>query len=169
MSGSDKEDSEMDNITQTMEDDEDNEDESNTQIVSQILNAIENEDNENIMKYTRESIHKMKNDILQNLHLQVDVLKDYNKKLKDFRYIDDLSDLKYGSYIRWINISNPEKLRLTNGGIVCDIQIYDSGIQILCKNPYNRFYQIKFDNCVIFQKLSDQEQVILDVMTYLDS
>ena len=136
--------------------------------ITDILKAVDNEGNENIMKYTRDIIHKMKNDILQQLHLPVSTLKDYHKKLKRFRYVDDLSDLNYGSYIRWINISNPEQLKLTNGGIICDIQFYDSGVQILCKNPYNRFYQIKFDNCIIFQRLTDQEEVILDVINYLN-
>ena len=91
--------------------------------ITDILKAVDNEGNENIMKYTRESIHKMKNDILQQLHLRIPVLKDYHKKLKRFRYVDDLSDLNYGSYIRWINITNPEKLKLTNGGIICDLSL----------------------------------------------
>ena len=147
----------------------DNEDDTSNELIQQILSAVDNEQNENIMKYTRESIHKIKNDILQNLHLQKEALKDYHKKLKQFRYIEDLSDLNYGSYIRWINITNPERLKLTNGGIICDIQIYDSGVHILCKNPYNKFYQINFDNCLIFQRLTNQEQVILDVISYLDT
>lgn len=145
-----------------------NKDTESTFDISEILKAVENDGNENIMKYTRSTIHSMKNDILQQLHLSSEVLKDYHKKLKRFRYVDDLSDLNYGSYIRWINISNPEHLKLTNGGIICDIQFYDTGVQILCKNPYNRFYKLTFDNCIIFQRLTGQEEVILDVISYLE-
>jgi len=145
-----------------------NEDDTNFDI-TEILKAVENTENENIMKYTREKIHNMKDDILQQLQFSEEKLADYHGKLKNFRYVDDLSDLNYGSYIRWINISNPERLQLTNGGIICDIQFFDSGVQILCKNPYNKFYQIKFDNCIFFQKLTNQEQVILDVISYLNN
>ena len=141
--------------------------EDNTAIISSILHAIENENNDNIMKYTRESIHASRNDILQQLRLPVQTLKQYNKKLKSYRYINDLSDLKYGAYIRWINISDPSKIKLSNGGIICDIKFYGEGVQVVCKNTFSRFFQIKYDECIIFQKLTNQEQVILDVISYL--
>jgi hypothetical protein len=135
--------------------------------ITPILKAIDNESNENIMKYTRESIHKSKNDILQQLQLPVQTLRDYHKKLKHFRYVDDLSDVKYGAFIRWVNISNPENLKLTNGGIVCDVKFYQTGVQIVCKNNRGWLFQLKFDECIIFQKLTNQEEVILDVITHL--
>ena len=136
--------------------------------ITPILKAIDNESNENIMKYTRESIHKSKNDILQQLQLPVQTLRGYHKKLKHFRYVDDLSDVKYGAFIRWVNISNPHNLKLTNGGIVCDVKFYQTGVQIVCKNNRGWLFQLKFDECIIFQKLTNQEEVILDVMQYLD-
>ena len=88
--------------------------------------------------------------------------------LKLYRQIDELSDLKYGSYIRWINISKPDKIKLTNGGIVCDIKINDDGTHIVCKNSFNKFMQLKMDECVIFQKINHQEEVIIAVLSYLD-
>ena len=62
----------------------------------------------------------------------------------------------------------PQILNLTNGGIICDIKFYNNGVQILCKNNGNRFFQIKFDSCLIFQKINKQEQIILDIINYLD-
>ena len=32
----------------------------------------------------------------------------------------------------------------------------------------NRIFQIKFDECYVFQKLTNQEQVILGVLDYLE-
>ena len=136
--------------------------------ISKLLTAVDNDNNENIMKYTRSSIATMKNDILQKLQLSSDSLKELHKKLKHYRYINDLTDINYGGYIRWISLNDPENIKLTNGGITCDIKFYNKGVQILCKNNYNRFFQIKFDNCLIFQKLNNQEQVILDIIKYLD-
>jgi hypothetical protein len=37
----------------------------------------------------------------------------------------------------------------------------------LCKNRH-RMMQIKFDEVLIFQKISDQERVILSILDYLD-
>jgi hypothetical protein len=79
-----------------------------------------------------------------------------------------MNDLEYGYYIRWIPLKNPEKIYLTNGGIICSIEIIKNQIQIRVKNNMNRIFQIKFDECVIFQKITDQEKVILGILDYLD-
>ena len=50
-----------------------------------------------------------------------------------------MSDLQYGYYIRWIPLKNPDKIKLTNGGIVTDILIVNDCIQIQLKNNRNRF------------------------------
>ena len=42
-----------------------------------------------------------------------------------------------------------------------DVKFMDTGTQILCRNVCNKFIQIKFDECIIFQKLSVEEQLIL--------
>ena len=136
--------------------------------VDNLLNALDNEDNSTLINLTKEKIAKDKNDILQQLQLDGQMVKDLNKKLKLYRQIDELSDLKYGSYIRWINISKPDKIKLTNGGIVCDIKINDDGTHIVCKNSFNKFMQLKMDECVIFQKINHQEEVIIAVLSYLD-
>ena len=73
-----------------------------------------------------------------------------------------------GYYIRWIPLKNPDNLKLTNGGIIVDIDIINNCFQIKVKNNRNRVFQIKFDECCIFQKLSNQERVILGVLDYLE-
>jgi hypothetical protein len=92
-----------------------------------------------------------------------------HKKLSEYRYCTDMSDLQYGYYIRWIPLKDPENLYLTNGGILCDMKIVNDQIQIICKNFRNRFFQFKFDETVIFQKISPQEKVILSVLDYLNT
>ena len=49
---------------------------------------------------------------------------------------------------------------ITNGGIVVDVKFLDNGTHILCKNG-PRFIQYKFDDCLTFQKLSADEQMVL--------
>tara|TARA_Y100000780_G_C13693021_1_gene420308 strand:+ start:5740 stop:6162 length:423 start_codon:yes stop_codon:yes gene_type:complete len=135
--------------------------------IEDILKTLDNDENEFLLNHTRSSIQQVKNDILQKLQLSSKELKEIHKKLKPYRYVEDLTHLKYGSYIRWIKITNPDNIKLTNGGIVTDIKFNKTGCNVLCKNNMNRFFEIKFDECIIFQKMTDQENVLLDVLTYL--
>ena len=134
-----------------------------------LLNALDNESNESIINLDKQKIMNDKNNILQKLQLDREKLKIYHTKLKDYRYVDNLDDINYGCYIRWIKIKDPGNIKITNGGIICDMKIRDNGkTHIICKNNMNRFFQIKFDEVIIFQKMSQQENVILTVVDYLD-
>jgi hypothetical protein len=134
-----------------------------------LLHALENETNSSIMNLTSAKIKEHKNNILQKLQLGKSDLKKMHKKLSEYRYCTDMSDIQYGYYIRWIPLKDPENLYLTNGGIMCDMKIVNNQIQIFCKNFRNRFFQFKFDEAVIFQKISSQEKVILSVLDYLNT
>lgn len=89
-------------------------------------------------------------------------LKNIVDKLDGYRYVDEIHELFRGKHIRWIRLNNKAPL-LTNGGIVMDIKFLDEGIQILCRNGANRFIQYKFDECLTFQKLTDEEWLLLSV------
>jgi hypothetical protein len=132
-----------------------------------LVKALDNENNESIMNYNSSMIKSIKNDYLQKLILSREKLKDYHTKLKGYRYVDDLSDIQYGRYIRWINLKNPEKIELTRGGMIIDIKILSNGIHVVCKNTYNHRFQIKIDECYIFQKLTDQEKILLLALDYV--
>ena len=87
-----------------------------------------------------------------------------------YRYVDEINDLKRGSYIRWINIKDADNIHLTKGSTISDIKLTDNGTYISCTNIYGKSnFNIKMDECLIFQKLTDQEQVILSVVNYLDT
>ena len=129
--------------------------------------ALDNDKNELILNMDTSKVTKSKNDVLEQLNLPKGEMKIIQKKLKNYRFIDEMKELHFGSYIRWISIKNPENIRLTNGGIVCDIKANNDDIYITCKNNMNRFFQLKMSENIIFQKLSDQERVLLNVMDYL--
>ena len=136
--------------------------------VEDILQQLNNDTDSNIINLTSRKIKDIKNNMLQKLQLPREDLKALHKKLKDYRYCTDLSDLQSGNYIRWISLKNPDKLRLTNGAFLIDIKIYTEGVQLVCKNNFNSIFQFKFDEAMIFQKLNPQERVILSVVDYLD-
>ena len=135
--------------------------------VEQLLQALDNDENESMIDLTTSKIKSIKNDMLQKLQLPKETLKNYHKKLKDYRYVGELHEIRYGAYIRWINLKNIDNIRLTNVGIICDIQVTNTGLWIKCKNNMNRFFQLKLDECLIFQKLSDQERILLKALDYL--
>ena len=130
--------------------------------------ALDNENNSSIMNLNSKKIKSIKNDYLQKLLLPRDKLKEYHLKLKEYRYVDDLSDIQYGRYIRWINLNKPDNIKLTTGGIIIDIKILETGIHLVCKNNMNQRFQIKIDENIIFQKLSDQEKILISALDYLD-
>ena len=133
-----------------------------------LLTALENESNSSIMKLTNSKIKCQKNNILQQLQLPRDKLRLFHKKLKEYRYCSEFHDIQDGYYIRWIPLKQVDNIKLTNGGVVTDLIIMDEGAQLQIKNFKNRFFNIKFDEVIIFQKLSSQEQIILKVLDYLE-
>jgi len=135
--------------------------------IDTLLSALENDKNEGIIDYDRKKIDEIKNNVLIKLKLEKNDLKEVQTKLKDYKYVDELPDLQEGRYIRWISNKDPEKMYLANGGIVVGTKVVDGGMNIICKNNMNRIFEIKMKNNIVFQKLTNQEKVLLDVMNYL--
>ena len=136
--------------------------------VNILLKALDNDANEQIINMTYKKIKEMTYNMLTELDLEEDIFKDYITKLKQYRYIDELNDLKIGAFIRWIPLTDPENIYLTQGGIICDIKITDKGIALVCKNFAHKHYHLNPDELMIFQKLSGQEQVLLAALDYLE-
>lgn len=136
--------------------------------VAKLMEALDNENNERIVSLTSKKIAEMNYRILRELHLDKEVTMDYFKKLNGYRYVDELNDLKYGAFIRWIPITDPNYLPLHYCGMICDIKILEDGVYIVCKNFMHRHYTFKMDECLIFQKLTDQERILLTALDHLD-
>lgn len=135
---------------------------------SELLKALDNENNKNIVKLSSEKIVGDKNEIFNQLYISNTEKKKLSDKLKEYIYVDDLDDIKIGSYIRWINIKDPDNIKLTNGGLLCEIKYLDDGCHLLCKNNFNMIMQINMETNLIFQKLNNQEKIILNVIDYLN-
>ena len=136
--------------------------------IETLKKALDNENNENICDLNTNLIKTIKNDMLQQLQLPGPKLKELHKKLKGYRYVDDLSNLQYGRFIRWINLKKTDNIFLTNGAHIMDIKIEKHGIQVLCRNNMNRFITLNIDEHMIFQKITDQENVLISAMDYLN-
>ena len=93
---------------------------------SDLLNALENESNASIVELSTKKIKIQKQQIFDQLNIINEKRKCFEDKLSNYRYCNDLKDIQYGFYIRWIPLKNPEKIYITNGGHVCDIKIINN-------------------------------------------
>jgi len=137
--------------------------------VNKLLKALDDESNESLFNFTIEKIREMTLKILKELHLPKKETLDFFNKLRDYKYVDEMNDLKYGTFVRWIPIENPENIYLTKGAIFCEMKIVDDGVFCVCKNfgfPA-RHFQISMDKNLIFQKLTEQEMVLLSALSYI--
>jgi hypothetical protein len=139
--------------------------------MQKLIKALDNDTNENIVEseLDYQKLNAAKNNILQQLQMPREALKTMHKQLKAYRYIETLAEVRYGGYIRWISLKNPEMIKLTNGGIIVNIKIMnEEEVHLVCRNKMNHLFQIKLNENIIFQKLNDQEQVLLSAMDYLN-
>jgi hypothetical protein len=137
--------------------------------VDKLLKALDDDSNENLLNFTSKKITEMNLKIINELQLERKEALELMKKLKGYRYIDELNDLKYGTYLRWIPIHNPNNIYITKGALFCEYKIKDEGVFLICKNfgfPIKHF-QIKLDENLVFQKLTDQEMVLLSALDHL--
>jgi hypothetical protein len=130
--------------------------------------ALENDDNLSIINTNIQDIKKKKNDILQQLGLERDNLKTFHTKLKGYRYIDTIKEFKYGSVIRWINLNKLDEIKLQGAAFLSDIKIHDKGIALILRAFGGRYFTIYFNENLIFQKINNEEEVLLKAINYLN-
>ena len=137
--------------------------------VEKLLKALDDDSNENLLNFTTLKLREMILKILKELNLPKTETLDLMKKLKEYKFVDEMKDLKYGTYLRWIPIIEPENIHLTRGAIFCEIKVKDDGVYVICKNfGYNKkHFHIKLDENLIFQKLTEQELVLLSALDHL--
>lgn len=137
--------------------------------INKLLKALDDESNENLFNFTTTKILEMNLQVLKELQLDRNETLEILKKLKEYKYVDEMNDLKYGTYLRWISLNDLENIHLTKGAVFCELKITDNGVFIVCKNfGYStKHFQIKMDECLVFQKLTPQEQVLLSALDHL--
>jgi len=86
-------------------------------------------------------------------------INEFCQKLSGYRFVGELHVLHKGKYVRWIRKS--DKTKLMRGGVVVDVKFGNEGVNVLCRSPSGRFIQYRFDLCLTYQKLTDDEQLIL--------
>jgi len=137
--------------------------------VNKLLKALDDTSNEGLLNFTTEKIKEMNLNILKELALSKVETLELFKKLNGYKYVDEMNELKYGTYLRWISVKDQNNIYLTRGALFCEVNITDNGVNIVCKNMGTgcRHFQIKMDECLLFQKLTQQELVLLNALDHL--
>jgi hypothetical protein len=135
--------------------------------IEQLLESIESDKNDYLEGKTLGDINNDIYEKINTLNAPIEKKQEMCNKLIGYRQVDELHELHKGKHVRWIRNTIGEP-NLTNGGIVIDIKFLDNGTHVLCKNNLNRFIQYKFDDCITFQKLSSEEQLILMAYEHMD-
>lgn len=111
--------------------------------------SIENENNKSILNLTTKVIKERKEEILNEIPVNKKERSQLKKKLKEYRYIDEMHELHIGAFIRWIKFNSDNEVSITNGALLTDV-LFEDNIQLLLKNNMNRFFKVNFnDNLMI--------------------
>jgi hypothetical protein len=123
---------------------------------AELLKSVKNDFLEN---QTIESISANIFDSLTQLPLNKEIIESHFERLVGYRFVDELHLLHKGKYVRWIRHDIPDKLM--KGAVVVDIQFGDFGANVLCRLMTGDFLRYRFDKCNTYQKLTDEEQLLL--------
>jgi hypothetical protein len=134
-----------------------------------LARAAENEDNAHILNLTADAVAAAKTSILYEMVNNEVARQDIMEKLDGYVYIDEIHEVRSGTYIRWLNVGDDDDITLAKGGIFCDVRFSDYGAVLRCKTFRNRYYEVKMDNVILFRKLTPQERVLMCALTYLNT
>lgn len=130
--------------------------------------AIENIKQESILDTNINEINNIKKKVLNQLQLTPEKYSNYLNKLNKYRFVDEIADLNCGDFVRWIDLTDPRCINIKNGAFICDIEINHDGIHLKLKTFNNRYIQIRMDEVFLFQKLTNEELIILYALNYLE-
>ena len=137
--------------------------------IENLLESVDNVKNDYLENKSMADINQEIYDCISELDLDTEIIENLCRKLIGYRYVDRISELHKGKHMRWLRIANgstgnnvtKEEIKLTAGGILTNVEFLDNGTHVRCMGPGNRFIQYKFDDCLTFQKLTVEEQLIL--------
>ena len=119
-------------------------------------------------KTTKDMIEEIKQSIEEEFgdEIEKNTQKKMIQKLIGYRHVDELDTLHIGKNTRWIQ-KYKDEIKVTNGGLLLNTIFTEDGINLVIKLWNGRFNKIRFDDCLVYQKMSFGEQLILMVADYM--
>jgi hypothetical protein len=94
------------------------------------------------------------------------------RSLFEYQHIDEIHKFQHGRVLRWLRINPIEpdenKAKLNSGALCTGVKFFSNGTYVQCIAVHSqRFFTLKFDDYLFYQKLSPEEQMILSLNTHL--
>lgn len=121
------------------------------------------------MNLTSEKIRMIHLRLFTSMDLGADMIIRLLGKIENYMYISNLHSIVFGSIVRILQTFEipSEMPKMHVPCIVCDIVLTDEHPLIRLKTLYsNRYFSISMLNCIVFQKLTPEEQLILSALDY---
>jgi hypothetical protein len=129
-------------------------------------------ENNTIANTSKREIDERRHEILSSLNLTPEKLAEFERKLAMYRVIENPYDLKHCQMIRWIPLRSLEaRPYVTLGGTLFKIRenLEDGTHNITIRNIKRFVFNIRFEANIVFQRLSQEELLILSVVEYINS
>lgn len=140
--------------------------------VNAILSAMNKAENNTIANLSKKMIDDRRHEILSSLNLTTEKLAEFERKLAMYRVIENPYDLKHCQLIRWIPLRSLEaRPYVTLGGTLFKVrEDPEDGTHTVTIRNIKRFvFNIRFEANIVFQRLSQEELLILSVVEYINS
>ena len=133
--------------------------------MKKVHEAFGNEKNEDIINTSFQNIETDKNNIITQLPMTEEEQVDLYVKLENYRYCADVENIKVGRELMWIPLQDVDEIKTKNGRCA---KVYDTSddtniIYII----RGKMYTIIFSKNLIFQKITEEENIILRMVEYL--
>ena len=139
--------------------------------INAILSAMNKTENNTIANLTLKKIAARRHEILSSMNLTPEKMAEFERKLPMYRVIETPYDLKHNQLIRWIPLRSLEtRPYITLGGTLFRVRENpEEGVHVVTIRNVKRFvFNIKFELNVVFQRLSQEELLILRAVEYVD-
>jgi hypothetical protein len=139
--------------------------------INAILSAMNKAENNTIANMTLKKITARRHEILSSLNLTPEKMEEFERKLHMYRVIENPYDLKHNQLIRWIPLRSLEtRPYVTLGGTLFRLRENpEEKVHIVTIRNIKKFvYNIRFELNVVFQRLSQEELMILRAVEYVE-
>lgn len=106
--------------------------------------------------------------VLSELTRNKELVDSILEKLTDYRYVKNICDLHNAKHIRYIK-KGKSPIVLERGSNVVGFLYTNKGTNIQCMRYDQRVFQIKMDDYIIFQRMNENELLILALQDKIEN
>jgi len=140
--------------------------------VNAILSAMTKSENSTIVNMTLQKIANRRQEVLSSMNLTPEKYAEFERKLQMYRVVETPDELKHNQLIRWIPLRSLEtRPYLTIGGCLFRVKYNEEECLhiVTIRNVKKFVFNIKFELNAVFQRLSQEELLILRAVEYVES